>query len=55
MGVKNQLSVIFPYLSLLTAHSGTDSPQPSLSNILGNPGNPDLMISDVAGGIEVCL
>ena len=34
-------------LSLPTLYSGTDSQQPSLSNTLGNPGNPNHMISDV--------
>ena len=36
-------------------HSGVDSQQPSLSNILGNLGNPYRMISDVADDAEACL
>ena len=36
-------------------HSGVDSQQPSLSNIMGNPGNPSHMISDVVEDAEACL
>ena len=41
-------------LSLLTAHSHADS-QPIFSNILGNPGNPIHMISDIVDDTEACL
>ena len=42
-------------LLLLTAQSGADSQQPNLSNILGNPGNPNHTISGVVGDIEACM
>ena len=38
--------------SLPTAHSGSDSRQFQGNNSLGNPGNPDHMISDVVVDVD---
>ena len=42
-------------LSLLTTHCRMDARKPSLSKILGNPGNPSHMICDVTGDVDACF
>ena len=45
--INNYVCFSFP-----TAHSGADSRQPQGNNSLGNPGNPDHMISDVVVDVD---
>ena len=50
MGNELHIYIYKPF----TPDSGADS-QPSFCNILGNPGNPDHMISNVVDDVEDCL